>query len=816
MNCDQGLILKLNFVRPLAFALCLFATGLPLAADSLAGRVLDPQGAAVPNADLSLYDRVSGNLRKATSSSTGEFSFPDIDGGTYLLQAQTTGSSLAGSEEITVAGTTIKDLPLSLGAATQRLVISATGTPVFEQEVARNIDVVDAQQINERDEYSVGEALRAMPGIQIQTQVGGVTQIRTRGLPNQYTAVLIDGMRFRDAVGTQADASGFMSDMNVTDLGRMEFMRGSGSSLYGTNAIGGAINLASNDGGGKFHANVRAEGGQLGFFRGTANVSGGVKNDRFVYTAGASSLNVTGGVRGSTPNKNNSGQAFGKYNFSPKISLSGRVWGADAFQRSTDSAAFPASVLPNFPATGIIRAIPLADDQIALYEKRLPYTVGNANFIPSVPDPDASRNSSFNATMLSFRQEITPNTSWRASYSLVNTKRAFIDGPAGVSLTEPAIPNISDFNGRTNQLQLKVDSAALKLNRLTGGYEFEREAIYSTNTHVQVNGPIAATQAYQHSHAFYGQDQIGLLNGKLQIVFGGRVQKYDLKQPDFTTPVGAVPSPYVGVAVTSPDTSYTGDLSVAYFVASTNTKIRAHMGNGYRAPALSERFGGSFNSSTGNFGYNGDPRLGAEKSRSYDGGIDQWLYRNKIRASATYFYTDLNPTILFTSALVLPDPFGRTSGYRLSGGGGVSRGAEFNTQLIPTSTTSITMSYTYVNADQRSPTATILGVPYFSALRTAKHMFSMVVTQWVTKRLNVTGDFYAIDAPVENPFGANRLFAYPGPKKLDLVVNYKVPINDKYSMDIYTKIENIANYRYTDNGFLAPQAWAIGGIKFNF
>ncbi|MEI9812296.1 MAG: hypothetical protein WDO18_06325 [Acidobacteriota bacterium] len=57
---------------------------------------------------------------------------------------------------------------------------------------------------------------------------------------------------------------------------------------------------------------------------------------------------------------------------------------------------------------------------------------------------------------------------------------------------------------------------------------------------------------------------------------------------------------------------------------------------------------------------------------------------------------------------------------------------------------------------------------------------------------------------------------FTGPKKADLVVNYNLPINDSRSVDLYFKIENFGNVRYTDNGFLAPQAWGIGGLKFNF
>ncbi len=790
----------------------LFAMGLPLLADSLTGKVVDPMGAVVPNAELTLQDRNSGNLRKTTTSPTGEFSFPEISGGKYLLEAQASGTALSASEDVTVSGSTSKDLTLSVARSTVRVFVTATSTPVFEQEVARTIDVVDAQQINERDEYLIAEVLRTVPGVQIQNQVGGITQIRTRGLRNQDTAVLIDGLRFRDASSTQGDASGLLSDMNVTDLGRAEYLRGSGSSLYGTNAIAGAVSLNSNDGGGKTHGAIRAEGGGLGFFRGTANIAGGLRADKFVYSAGASHLNVTAGVRGKTPNRNSSGQLFAKYNFTPTISLSGRVWGADVFQRSVDSPAFTSGILANFPAgTGVVKAIPLPDSQIQLYETRQPFNAGNATFIPSVPDPDASRASSFNASAFILRHEISRTTSWRASYQRVNTKRAFYDGPAGVSAFDPPVSQVLNSDGNTDQLQLRVDSEFARFNRVTAGYEFENEQLNSLATRDLIGGAKVRTTGRQTSHSFYGQDQMHFLHDQLQIVVGGRIQKFDLKTPTF----GGGTGPYVNSKVQSPDNAYTGDISIAYFIPSSNTKFRGHVGNGYRAPALYERFGSGYFANS--FSYYGDPRLRSEKSVSFDGGVDQWFFKNKMRAGATYFYTDLSETIIFDFSALFPsatDPFGRFGGYRNSNGGGISRGVELSTQFAPTSKTSVNMSYTYVNSDQRTPT---IGTNFFQSLRTSKNMFSLTATQWVTSRLNLTADFYALGDSFESPFGAgSRRLQFAGPKKVDLVVNYKLPISDNHSVDVYTKIENLGNVRYTDNGFLAPGAWAIAGMKFNF
>src|SRR5205814_1297591 len=132
--------------------------------------------------------------------------------------------------------------------------------------------------------------------------------IKTRGLRSEGTAVLIDGLRFRDAAATQGDASGFLEDLIVTDVSRVEVLRGSGSSLYGSNAIGGVINLVTDEGGGPLHGNLLAEDGGLGMFRGRGQVAGSARQNSFFYSAGFSHLNVTRGVDGQDEARNTSAQ----------------------------------------------------------------------------------------------------------------------------------------------------------------------------------------------------------------------------------------------------------------------------------------------------------------------------------------------------------------------------------------------------------------------------------------------------------------------------------------------------------------------------
>src|SRR5262249_47725561 len=141
----------------------------------------------------------------------------------------------------------------------------------------------------------------------------------------------------------------------------------------------------------------------------------------------------------------------------------------------------------------------------------------------------------------------------------------------------------------------------------------------------------------------------------------------------------------------------------AYTVSQSSTKFRAHFGNSYRAPGLYERFGAGFYNDFTTPGLvvftpYGDPRLAPDRYNSVDGGVDQYLFKNRVRIAATYFYTRVVQATAFLNQLPITDPFGRSSGY-INGSGGISRGAEFSIEARPTRDLTMTASYTYTNAD---------------------------------------------------------------------------------------------------------------------
>ena len=86
--------------------------------------------------------------------------------------------------------------------------------------------------------------------------------------------MLIDGFRFRDPTSIQGDASAYIGDLLLVDASRIEVLRGSGSSLYGTNSMSGTVNIITDRGGGVAHGDLDVQGGGLGLFRGIVRWAG--------------------------------------------------------------------------------------------------------------------------------------------------------------------------------------------------------------------------------------------------------------------------------------------------------------------------------------------------------------------------------------------------------------------------------------------------------------------------------------------------------------------------------------------------------------
>lgn len=157
-------------------------------------------------------------------------------------------------------------------AAHERVVVTATRLAGND---GSNVAVLDASTIAARNPGSVVDILRDLPGVFVQ-QSGGrgsVVSIFTRGAKPNFTLVLLDGVKANDPTNTRGGSYDF-STLDMNDIERIELVRGPASAIYGSDAVGGVINIISRRGAAEPEAGLSAMGGSFGYARAAGHVSG--------------------------------------------------------------------------------------------------------------------------------------------------------------------------------------------------------------------------------------------------------------------------------------------------------------------------------------------------------------------------------------------------------------------------------------------------------------------------------------------------------------------------------------------------------------
>ena len=156
-------------------------------------------------------------------------------------------------------------------AAPENIVVTATR--LSGDADASNISVLDAEAIQSRNPGSVVDLLRDLPGAFVQQSGGSVVSLFTRGAKPNFTLVLLDGVKANDPTNTRGGSYDF-STLDLNDIDRIEFVRGPASAIYGSDAVGGVINIISRRGGDVLEAALSGEGGSFGYARVASHVGG--------------------------------------------------------------------------------------------------------------------------------------------------------------------------------------------------------------------------------------------------------------------------------------------------------------------------------------------------------------------------------------------------------------------------------------------------------------------------------------------------------------------------------------------------------------
>jgi len=162
------------------------------------------------------------------------------------------------------------------------LVIGATRLPTPESELGSSVTVITSDDIARKQMRTLPDVLLDVPGLNVvQTgSPGGTTAVFIRGTNANHVKVFIDGVDVSDP--SSVDGSFDFSQILTSDIERVEVLRGPQSGLYGSDAIGGVINIITRKGSGPPTIRASIEGGSYDTFNQTAGASGSLA--RFDYS----------------------------------------------------------------------------------------------------------------------------------------------------------------------------------------------------------------------------------------------------------------------------------------------------------------------------------------------------------------------------------------------------------------------------------------------------------------------------------------------------------------------------------------------------
>ncbi|NOT55089.1 MAG: TonB-dependent receptor, partial [Deltaproteobacteria bacterium] len=402
------------------------------------------------------------------------------------------------------------------------VVVTATRTETPVAETAASITVITAEEIEQRQAETVTDVLRSIPGLDIaQTgSRGTTTTVFTRGAESDQTLVLIDGVEVNGVTAGLFDSS----NLTTENIDRIEVLRGGGGTLYGSQAVGGVINIITKKGEGRPTISVSAEGGNGSTHREVLTFSGG---HGIVGFSGAVASIDTDGFRSVND---------GHRNFSTNLRL--------------DVTPIP---------TGAFRAFfRYTDTKTNLFN--------NKNYL-GVPDLNARQLSNSLLLKGEWEQTVGDAFNYRVAGSYVRDNQRFFDEP----------DRFDEFGSGISRIPTKIFTGEMQANYawrdvsvLTFGFEFEDK---SADVESNFGGFRTRYNKGRNNFAYYFQEQLRLLDERLFIVGGVRVDDNE----DFGTHV--TPAGSIAYLIPSLGTKFKGGVSNGFRAPNFNELFFPDFGN---------------------------------------------------------------------------------------------------------------------------------------------------------------------------------------------------------------------------------------------
>ena len=593
-------------------ALLFNASSASAQAGSVRGTVVDAQGAAVSGASVKLLSE-GRQAAETTTDARGEFTFQAVTEGRYQVEAAASGFETERTDP-TFVGSPVIRVVLQIGPLRQNVVVTAAATELPQSQVGSAVTVLDAQTLATLGKLDVLEALRIVPGVLVvQTGArGGPTSLFVRGGNSNFNKVLVDGVPANDIGG------GFdFAQLAATGVERVEVLRAANSVLYGSDALSGVINITTRRGRARTpEASYSIDGGSFSTFHQAAAVAGAVK--RFDYFSEVSHFRTDNKIPN---NKYRNTTYAGRFSVAAgsNTDISGTARWTDAEFGSPNAFNFYGiaddSVADNTIKYATVTAQSRVTGRIRT-TARLGYADQTRRFVNPTPTGQPFDPFGFGANYLG------NNVTIRGANGFSVNGRAILDFGG-------LYPSASESSATRRLISGQVDYDVAPAFQLSGAGHFEHERGTST-----FGNPPEITR--KNGGAFI---EARVNAGSRLYVSGGVGFEHNAVFGEETTP-------RVSVAVYARHPSSTSNLD--------DTKLVFNAGKGVKSPSLFQEQSSLFAliPATSPAAASVSP-IGPERSRSFDVGIEQGLWRGRSRVRVSYFHDDFIDLIEFVSKSVL-------------------------------------------------------------------------------------------------------------------------------------------------------------------
>ena len=200
----------------------------------------------------------------------------------------------------------------------EKIVVTPYRSGISAKENPSATDVINVDDEESVGKFSFADAIKGSQGVDYAVTGGleGVSSIYIRGADSYHTQLMLDGLRVYDPINTQGYFA-YYNYLSLDNLDKAEISRGPYSSLYGSQSIGGSINMITHKGEGKPTFSYLQELGSYSTYR--EKIASQGKLDKFAYSLGVSRVDVRSFYSAKYKNGNHERDPFGNTNTSLRL-----------------------------------------------------------------------------------------------------------------------------------------------------------------------------------------------------------------------------------------------------------------------------------------------------------------------------------------------------------------------------------------------------------------------------------------------------------------------------------------------------------------